>query len=819
MTEIRQTFTADDSGLLGALKAIRASAEANAKAFDEMSDGQKKLSAETQKALNESNKALDDSIDILGKKTKATEDDKKATAKWKEEVEKAAGEVEIMGVNISQVIGNLKSKATAMKAAATSIGGTTKAMKAFRIALISTGIGALVVALGSLVAYFQRSQKGIDTFNRGMAKIGAAVNVVIDRFAVFGGGVVKLFELDFKGAVSEFRKSFEGIGAEIKTESDAAGEITGRLQEIRKELVDVGNARSKQKRDIEELKMQSDDLNRSTEERIDLTRQAFAMETTGLGEELKLKKENYDLEVQLAKQRAIGGEISIDEKERLAGLYAEINDLEQTSLTLQTELNNKINSLGVERQANMDAQIAKTNELKAAYQDFIDIVNDRVQTERLASLEGIERIEEERRIAIEQVQLLESQAKAAALAAGAAYDLDEAFATLYSNIEKGYSKAVDDLTAGRENDKVIDALLPTTGTASNAERLIKNYKTALNLALQEDPSGFQEVKEKMMDWLGLDDKDLAILSQSFKTLYDEVGALMTEHIDRQLEQNDRLLEAIKAQSEVVQSELEHQLELQAQGRSNNVESKRAELEELQQAEAEAMRERQRLEQQQMRAQLAADAARQISNMVTGVTSLLATEASKGVIGIGIAALAIPTFLALFRAAQSQARAAVVVGQRAYRGGPLAEYLGGRRSGFVDRGGRSDIPGRGDGYRVQGTDLVIGGDEFLMNERTSRKQERFMGLMNSGALDGYNLYEFFKPRPAIDVFNRVAEGGSRALQRRQQHRERSMIDSSVSHYLKRLVDLTEGQKQRMALSDYMEGYVEIDSKGNKKIIRK
>src|SRR5690606_24555805 len=96
------------------------------------------------------------------------------------------------------------------------------------------------------------------------------------------------------------------------------------------------------------------------------------------------------------------------------------------------------------------------------------------------------------------------------------------------------------------------------------------------------------------------------------------------------------------------------------------------------------------------------------------------EASKGVVGLAIAGLAIPTFLALFRAAQSQARAAVGVGQRAYKGGPLAEYLGGRRSGFVDRGGRSDIPGRGDGYRVQGTDLVIGGDEFLMNERTSRK---------------------------------------------------------------------------------------------------
>lgn len=815
MAEIRQTFTADDSGLLAALKNIQEQANAADEALEEMGESQKKMSEDTKKALNESNKALDETIDNLGKKVKATKADEKATEDWKKEVEKAVGEVKILGVNVTQLISNLKAKAAAMKSATTAMGGTTKGLKALRIALISTGIGALVVALGSLATYFTKTQRGADQFSRVLKGVGTVVEGLIDRFATFGGGVLKLFQGDFSGAINEFRKSFDGAFADIRSNFEEGFGIEKARQELEASYQIIENQRAKDRATIKELNKIAEDTTKSFTERSEAAAKAIQIEQAGIQKLI----ENKEAELKLQQRANAISDTSRADKQKEYDIENEIAALREQSLEAQTTLQNKLNTINQQSLAITEQQRAKTEALKAAYQEFINIINDRVQAERLASLEGIERIEEERRIAIEQVKLLEAQAKAAALAAGATYDLDDAFRTLYANIEKGYQKGVEELTAGRENDKVIDALLPTRGVASNAERLIKNYGTALNLAFQEDPSAFQEVKEKMMDWLGLDDKDLAILSQSFKTLYDEVGALMTEHIDRQLEQNDRLLEAIKAQSEVIQSELEHQLELQAQGRSNNVESKRAELEELQQAEAEAMRERQRLEQQQMRAQLAADAARQISNMVTGVTSLLATEASKGVVGIGIAALAIPTFLALFRAAQSQARAAVGIGQRAYKGGPLADYLGGRRSGFVDRGGRSDIPGHGDGYRVQGTDLVIGGDEFLMNERTSRKQERFMNLMNSGALDGYNLYEFFKPRPAIDVFNRVAEGGSRALQRRQQHRERSMIDSSVSHYLKRLVDLTEGQKQRMALSDYMEGYVEIDSKGNKKIIRK
>src|SRR5690625_7824187 len=83
----------------------------------------------------------------------------------------------------------------------------------------------------------------------------------------------------------------------------------------------------------------------------------------------------------------------------------------------------------------------------------------------------------------------------------------------------------------------------------------------------------------------------------------------------------------------------------------------------------------------------------------------------------------------------------------------------RDSGWVDKGGRSDIPGRGRGHMVEGSNLILGGNEWVTNEDTARRQHRFLSLMDTGKLDGYNMYEFFKSPPPVDAFNRVVEDTS------------------------------------------------------------
>ena len=76
-------------------------------------------------------------------------------------------------------------------------GGVKKAvigMKTLRGAIMSTGIGLLVVAVGALAAAFTSSEEGQNKFAKIMAVIGSVTDNVIDLFADLGEVIIKAFE-------------------------------------------------------------------------------------------------------------------------------------------------------------------------------------------------------------------------------------------------------------------------------------------------------------------------------------------------------------------------------------------------------------------------------------------------------------------------------------------------------------------------------------------------------------------------------------------------------------------------------------------------
>lgn len=106
----------------------------------------------------------------------------------------------VFGTSMGQISGSVKafqgaiiSMSGAQQAAATSSGVLSKALRVFKIALASTGIGALVVALGSLVAYFTKSQDGADKLSRMMEPLRLAFALVTDAAAAIGRAIVNAF--------------------------------------------------------------------------------------------------------------------------------------------------------------------------------------------------------------------------------------------------------------------------------------------------------------------------------------------------------------------------------------------------------------------------------------------------------------------------------------------------------------------------------------------------------------------------------------------------------------------------------------------------
>jgi len=77
------------------------------------------------------------------------------------------------------------------------------AMKTLKGAIISTGIGALVVAVGSLYAYFSKTEEGAQKLRIAMAALEVIVDTLIDVFVQLGEKSVAAFD-NPKKAVKEF---------------------------------------------------------------------------------------------------------------------------------------------------------------------------------------------------------------------------------------------------------------------------------------------------------------------------------------------------------------------------------------------------------------------------------------------------------------------------------------------------------------------------------------------------------------------------------------------------------------------------------------
>ena len=118
--------------------------------------------------------------------------------------------------SVATVLNGLKKRTDAQTVSTITLAG------AIKTALIATGIGALIVILGSLFQFYKRSEKGQERLRVITAKLGVAFAVVGDKVANFGETVLNAFEFiksaikDPRQAIEELRNDFVNIGKTIK---------------------------------------------------------------------------------------------------------------------------------------------------------------------------------------------------------------------------------------------------------------------------------------------------------------------------------------------------------------------------------------------------------------------------------------------------------------------------------------------------------------------------------------------------------------------------------------------------------------------------
>lgn len=163
-------------------------------------------------------------------------------------------------------------------AVATNIG--TGAMRIFTVALASTGIGLIVIAVALLIGYFKTFDPLIDKIEQAMAGFGGAIRVVQVTLGQFISGITSVG--DALNKLGAFLKNPIGSLKELGNEMANTAKEAMALKEAQQELADLQNsqevANAKASQQYNELILKSKNRTLSEKERLDFLQQAEKIE-------------------------------------------------------------------------------------------------------------------------------------------------------------------------------------------------------------------------------------------------------------------------------------------------------------------------------------------------------------------------------------------------------------------------------------------------------------------------------------------------------------------------------------------------------------
>ena len=107
------------------------------------------------------------------------------------EVKETSKSTQQMGGTLDKVTGGAVSKFNSFKGALTSV---TTGFKSLKVAIIATGIGALLIAVTALGQAFTRSEEGQNKFAKILGVIGSVTGNLLDLLADLGESIISVFE-------------------------------------------------------------------------------------------------------------------------------------------------------------------------------------------------------------------------------------------------------------------------------------------------------------------------------------------------------------------------------------------------------------------------------------------------------------------------------------------------------------------------------------------------------------------------------------------------------------------------------------------------
>ena len=466
-------------------------------------------------ALKQKKEALKDEKIALKDLNK---DRKKANEELKEATENAADYSGALGL-VDKQTGGLVSGLKNLKGG---LGGATKGMNLLKVAIIGTGIGALLIAITAVTTAFKSSEEGQNKFAKLLGIIGSVVGNLVDLLADLGEGIIaafenpkqalinlknaiqenitnrieslidtfgflgkaikKVFSGDFKGALEEAKnagssyvdsltgvkntidkvtESTKGFVKELKEEAIIAGQIAD--QRAKADKIERKNIvdRAKSDRDRAELLEKAANKEKFTaKERIEFLKEAGALEEEITNKEIEAARLRLEAKTS---ENALARSTKQDLEEE-AQLKANLINLEAARLTKQKLVTSQIVAAKREEEAELKAiRDAKALEIQEA---------EKVEADRQAAVDKINKdleIQKENEKAQTEIQKIELEKERKIAELDRLKATEEEKANIIAFYDNKILKAKETI-----NQKEIDAARQKTLAVGNALNQLSN---------------------------------------------------------------------------------------------------------------------------------------------------------------------------------------------------------------------------------------------------------------------------------------------------------------------------------------------------------
>lgn len=404
-------------------------------------------------ALKENKKTRQTANKTLTTANKKLKDQAKAHNEVSKGLTKTIGGTTVL----DQATGGLFSKFTGLTQG---LRAATSGMKLFKVALIGTGVGALVVALGSLVAAFTASEEGQNKLTKGLNQAKAVIANVVELFSQMGNGIISTFSalgrfVTGKGSLSEVGDALgdtfdtvsdkvKNLSKDIKEDVDAAGQLSDAIAKADKIDRDLLVERQKVNTRVNELRTKAYNTEQfNAQQRIKFLEEAITIEDEITNKEIEAARLRFEAKKTENEMTTLVTTEAADEQ---AKLEAKLFELEAKKVNRQREVAN---------QRQMLLRKEKAEREKAAA-DALKIENDRLQAIEDIQDDYTQReLEKQAKTELQKVELEEANTLAELEALNASEEAKQQVIDFYYSL-KDDARKEDNLKQEEQNKKEIE---------------------------------------------------------------------------------------------------------------------------------------------------------------------------------------------------------------------------------------------------------------------------------------------------------------------------------------------------------------------------